>query len=87
MSKLQKPAPMSLSFKITNILSNSGGRALTYGAIASVLRFDYRTDKRYFNIQYALNQLVEGNVLDKYTVGSGAYAKTAYSMRNTRVSS
>ena len=73
-----------LNTKVLNILNRSTGRALTYGAVAKGLHLNYRTDSRYFNIQYALQTLSkEGSVVAYKTDSSAPYAPTVYACKGS----
>ena len=72
----------NLNTKVLNVLNRSTGRALTYGAVAKSLRLDYRTNSRYFNIQYALQTLIkEGKVVAYKTDSNAPYAPTVYACK------
>jgi len=74
---------LNLNTKVLNILNRSTGRALTYGAIAKALHLDYRTNSRYFNIQYALQTLIKENKVVAYKTNSNTpYAPTVYSCKS-----
>lgn len=74
----------NLNTKVLNILNRSAGRALTYGAVAKVLRLNYKTDSRYFNIQYALKTLIkEGSVVAYKTDSTASYSPTVYACKGS----
>jgi len=75
----------NLNTKVLNVLNRSTGRALTYGAVAKALRLNYRTDSRYFNIQYALQTLIKDGAVVAYKTNSAMpYAPTVYAYKGSR---